>query len=176
MQRASASHDGFSLVELLIVVLIIGILAALGVPRLIAARVSANETAAIGSLRAIKSAEAAYSSACGNGGFATSLEDLYAAPEGGEGFISPDLKESETRKSGYTINLDAVADAKDVSDEDHTCNGTSSQTSYLATANPYVRGITGRRHFATDDRGTIFQSGDEMDDIATMESDGHAIQ
>src|SRR5215510_12089551 len=99
-------EDGFTLIELLIAVAIIGIIAAIGVPGLLRARQSGNEASAIGSIRAINSAEATYAATCGGGGFAQSLDDLALAPPGGIPFINDDL--AAGLRSGY---LFAVEDA-----------------------------------------------------------------
>jgi hypothetical protein len=122
-----------------------------------------NEASAIGSLRAINSGQASYSSTCVAGGYATDLADLVKPPaETSWGFVSPDLSFNGVRKSGYIVTLerDRSPDVTDVGSPVKTCNGTNSQpaTSYFASANPIVPGETGRRYFATDARGTVFQS------------------
>ena len=152
--RTRLGHAGFTLVELLIVIAIIGIIAAIAVPAMLRARRTANEAAAIGSVRTLNSAENSYAAVAGKGGFAPLLATLATpCPGSTAAFISPDLSIDPAVKSGYTITMSAAS----ISSPGPTdCNGVATETAYYTTAVPVSAGLSGLRAFASSGAGAIF--------------------
>jgi type IV pilus assembly protein PilA len=132
---------GFSLIELLIVVAIIGIIAAIAIPNLLKSRQAANEAAAISGVRTVGTAQATYQSTRGLGkNFALTLAALNS-----EGSVDEVL--GGGAKSGYSFTTTGV-------------DATSTTPSYFnSTASPLSTGTfgTGNRHFYSNETYVIYQ-------------------
>ncbi|MGC2210673.1 MAG: prepilin-type N-terminal cleavage/methylation domain-containing protein [Candidatus Korobacteraceae bacterium] len=148
------NQKGFSLIELLIVVAIILIIAAIAIPNLLRSRIAANEASAVGSLRTIDTAQITYCATYPAQGFATALSTLGgtgttassstallldnvlgAASPGGAGSSSTNVK------SGYQFYL--------------TASGSQPIPTYSSNANPVTVQQTGVRFFRSDASGVI---------------------
>jgi type IV pilus assembly protein PilA len=147
-------QKGFSLIELLIVVAIILIIAAIAIPNLLRSKMAANESSAVGSLRSINTAEVAYATNYPGVGYSNALTDLggnaatCATPAGATTtsacLIDDILANSQaTAKSGYTNAYGNVIAAGGIN------------TQYTINADPVNRGTTGQRSFFTDQTGVI---------------------
>ena len=147
------SQEGFSLIELLIVTVVIGLVAAIAIPGLLRARISGNEASAISSLRAVVNAQSVFAASCANGLYAETLDVLATGPSGGAGFISADLSFAATvTKSGYVVGMTGSGASGTA------CNGAAALASgYHVWADP-VSSLTGSRYFGTNKVGTIWQS------------------
>jgi type IV pilus assembly protein PilA len=132
--KSNKNEKGFSLVELLVVVIIIAIVAAIAIPNLLASRRAANEASAVSSLRTIHSAEATYQALQGAGSNYGTLVELNAA-----GLIDSALGAATSQKSGYTFNA------------------TLGTQIYCATGVPTTPGTTGDNYYGVETEGVIWR-------------------
>jgi prepilin-type N-terminal cleavage/methylation domain-containing protein len=154
------SSRGFSLIELLIVVAIILIIAAIAIPNLLRSRIAANQASAVGSLRTLNTAEVTYSVTY-NTGYTPTLGDLGPPAAGSTpvataaGLVDSVLAGSAagtatattSSKSGYTFVYTAGA-----------TDTTGRYNTYSITATPVSVGTTGTNFYYTDMSGVIRQN------------------
>ncbi|MFZ3210753.1 MAG: prepilin-type N-terminal cleavage/methylation domain-containing protein [Terriglobales bacterium] len=143
-KHANKKNKGFSLIELLIVVAIILIIAAIAIPNLLRSRIAANEASAVGSIRTLNTAEVTYNTTYPTVGF-TGLTALGPVASGGTasstaaGLIDANL--ASGTKSGYSFTVTPATSVP--------------STDYQSAAAPVTLGTTGQRYFCSDSSGVI---------------------
>jgi len=144
MKRA----NGFSLIELLIVVAIILIIAAMAIPNLLRARIAANEASAADAVRKIATAEVAYETAYPTTGYANALSNLGGPASGCVPSTTTacilDSVLSGGSKSGYTFVALGF-----------TGGGGTTNSAFVAGNAPQVFNLTGVRNFCTISDGVL---------------------
>ena len=157
-------QKGFSLIELLIVVAIILIIAAIAIPNLLRSRIAANEASAVGSIRTINTAEVTYASTYPDVGFTCTLSALGPAT-GSATSASAGLVDSVLGsgvKSGYSFSLSGCSNAGGIN------------VTYTSAGAPVVIGQTGQRAFCSDQSGVIKY--DAAGSGTTCSTSGNALQ
>ncbi|HTZ32970.1 MAG TPA: prepilin-type N-terminal cleavage/methylation domain-containing protein [Methylomirabilota bacterium] len=141
-------QKGFSLIELLIVVAIILIIAAIAIPNLMRSRMAANESSAVGSIRTINTAEVTYSTTYPTIGFTGTLTVLggaaSACSSGASSTVACLIDDvlAHGTKSGYSFTIGGTT-------------GTPAVT-YTSNASPQAPGQSGQRTFCSDQSGVIY--------------------
>jgi prepilin-type N-terminal cleavage/methylation domain-containing protein len=153
-------QKGFSLIELLIVVAIILIIAAIAIPNLLRARIAANESSAVASVRTLNTAQISYNSAYPTVGFASVIGSLAGSCTGTTIPTSTsacliDSQLATGTKSGYTFAVSA--------------SGTPA-SNYYAVANPQTQNTTGVRSFCSVADAVVRYSTASMSSCAGTES------
>lgn len=141
----AAWQRGFSLIELLIVVAIILIIAAIAIPSLMKSKMAANEASAVESIRTITTAENTYAATCPDVGFSVSLQEMNtgAICVGAQNILDDILGASDPSfKSGYKFTYAATA-----------VSGLN--TAFTLSAVPMSTGTTGQRGFYSDQTDVI---------------------
>ena len=138
-------QKGFSLIELLIVVAIILIIAAIAIPNLLRSRMAANEASAVGSVRTINTSAVTYSSTYPNQGFPATL-----AAMGG-----PNPCPAATQAAACLLDAVLAAGTKSGYTFVWTGDGNVPSVGYTINATPVNVGTTGQRMFCSDQSGVI---------------------
>jgi type II secretory pathway pseudopilin PulG len=156
--RRSSREAGFTLIDTMFVVALVGLLSSLAIPSLVQARSAAQSASAIGTLHAINSGELSYAIGCGFGFYSPDLPTLGVPPPGEtEAFLPSELTAAASViKSGYTISLAGTS----LAGAPATCNGLDAGTaspSYAAVADMLdISGHTAR-YFGTNSEGVIYE-------------------
>ena len=139
-----ARQKGFSLIELLIVVAIILIIAAIAIPNLLRSRMAANEASAVGSIRTINTSAVTYTTTYPNDGFPASLAAMGGA-----------LPCTATSTNACLLDQVLAAGTKSGYTFVWTGDGNTPSVGYTIIATPVTIGTTGQRQFFSDQSGVI---------------------
>ena len=152
-----SEQKGFSLIELLIVVAIILIIAAIAIPNLLRAKIAANQASAVGSLRTISSAEEIFSATYSDG-FTLALAQLSDVPGVAScvsaKLIDEVLSTAPNQKSGYAFTFTPNGTPQLTAGVPAAC-GASGDTGFSISATPVTQNSTGTTSHCIDETGVV---------------------
>jgi prepilin-type N-terminal cleavage/methylation domain-containing protein len=156
--RRGPREAGFTLIDMLFVVAIVGLLASMAIPGLMRARGAAQASSALGTMRVVNSAQLTFAISCGLGFYSPDFPTLGIPPPGNpEAFLPAELSSGFTfEKSGYIFSLAGTP----LSGAPPSCNGLGAGMAapgYAAVADPADAGGSAGRFFGTNSDGLIYQ-------------------
>jgi len=142
-------QKGFSLIELLIVVAIILIIAAIAIPNLLKSKMAANQSGAAATIRTINSGEATYSTVCPQVGYSATLPEMFtgALCKAGSNIVDGIVGSPAGQKSGYTFAEVGAAGAGALA---------AVNVTYTDNALPIVPGTSGQNSYCSDQAAVIY--------------------
>jgi hypothetical protein len=157
------NEKGFTLIDLLFVVGIMGVLATLAIPGLMRAKGAAHSSSAIGTMRVVNSAQLSYAITCGFGFYSPDFKTLGDKPPGAlEAFLPPELATGAMfTKAGYNFSMAGTA----VPGSPATCNGLAAGVSvpgYAVVADQLNMATPQGRFFGTNADGVIYEHNDTL--------------
>lgn len=165
-----SGEAGFTLIDMMFVVALIGLLMTMAIPGLMRARGAAQVSSALGTIRTVNSAQLSFAITCGLGFYSPDFPTLAVKPPAAtEAFLGADLASGLTFvKSGYNFSMAGTA----VSGAPATCNGLaagSASTGYAVVGDP-LDPPPNPRYFGSNADGTVYENGTSL--AATMPESG----
>jgi type II secretory pathway pseudopilin PulG len=167
---SARGESGFTLIDMLFVIALIGLLSTLAIPGLMRARGAAQSASALGTMRVVNSAQLSFAITCGFGFYSPDLQTLgVKPPAAADAFLAPELSTGPTFiKSGYNFSMGAVS----VPGAPASCNGLAAggtASGYALVADPLDISPPAR-YFGTNADGTLYE--DTASFLMTMPETG----
>ena len=152
------NQKGFTLIDMLFVIALVGVLSTLAIPGLMRARGAAQSSSALGTIRVVNSAQLSFAITCGLGFYSPDFPTLARRPPGRvEGFLPPELASGPTFiKSGYNFSLAGTS----LAGAPATCNGLGAGLAapgYAVVADQLDAPPTGGKFYGSNADGVIYQ-------------------